>query len=329
MPGRIYRDTTFRFGYNNKEKDDETYGRGNEYDYGARIYNPRLAKWLSPDPLANNFPSETPYNYTSNNPIIYVDRQGQTKWLFLTIVNEQKNTTTVIKIKVNDELKHVPTYHNSDGLGSGDIDLHDWHDINLSATIVVKKNGKIQVRSKLKETRGEYRYTTNFNLGSGYVNFSMKVSKAVQSVKEDDVPEGTMFVVNHREGDNNEDRLNKGAKHIDGVVNISLLIEALEACDMASSARDIPETKVEALSKMIDYTSNLVKEGVKLGEGIKELDVKKSFVQCQDGCGQYAVKGLPGVINDTSGQGITPQNTTKVSHEQLMTNGTKTDSTTK
>lgn len=44
--------------------DIEAYGSGNEYDYGFRIYNPRLGKFLSIDPLTKSYPMLTHYQYT-------------------------------------------------------------------------------------------------------------------------------------------------------------------------------------------------------------------------------------------------------------------------
>lgn len=46
------------FRFNGKELDPET---GNYY-YGARYYDPKVSVWLSVDPLAASFPSQTPYN---------------------------------------------------------------------------------------------------------------------------------------------------------------------------------------------------------------------------------------------------------------------------
>jgi len=67
----------YRFAFNGKEHDDETYGAGNEYDFGARIYNPRLGVWLALDPLMKNYPSLSAYVYTADNPIMYIDPDGQ------------------------------------------------------------------------------------------------------------------------------------------------------------------------------------------------------------------------------------------------------------
>ncbi|MGI9527814.1 MAG: RHS repeat-associated core domain-containing protein [Weeksellaceae bacterium] len=60
------------FKFNGKELDEET---GNYY-YGARYYNPKTSIWLSVDPLAEQMPSWSSYNYTFSNPIKYTDPTG-------------------------------------------------------------------------------------------------------------------------------------------------------------------------------------------------------------------------------------------------------------
>lgn len=80
MPGRTFtkaaRPQNYRFGFNGKEQDPEVYGQGNIYDYGFRIYNPRIAKFLSVDPLTKEYPMLTPYQFASNTPIQAIDLDG-------------------------------------------------------------------------------------------------------------------------------------------------------------------------------------------------------------------------------------------------------------
>ena len=57
-----------------KEKDSET---GYHY-FGARYYNSDLSLWLSVDPMADKYPSLSPYNYCAWNPMKLVDPDG--KW---------------------------------------------------------------------------------------------------------------------------------------------------------------------------------------------------------------------------------------------------------
>jgi len=52
MPGRTYSAPGggYRYGFNGKEMDNEVKGEGNQQNYGFRIYDPRLGRFLSVDP---------------------------------------------------------------------------------------------------------------------------------------------------------------------------------------------------------------------------------------------------------------------------------------
>jgi RHS repeat-associated protein len=64
--------------YNNKElQDDELAGNSlGWYDYGWRMYDPALARWHVVDLLAENYDSQSPYHFSGNNPIKFVDLNG-------------------------------------------------------------------------------------------------------------------------------------------------------------------------------------------------------------------------------------------------------------
>ena len=72
----LYAFSAYRFHFNGKETDNEVYGEGNVYDYGFRIYNPRLGKFLSVDPLTKNYAMLTPYQFAANTPIRAIDVDG-------------------------------------------------------------------------------------------------------------------------------------------------------------------------------------------------------------------------------------------------------------
>jgi len=67
----------YRFGFNGMEKDNELKGIGNSLDFGARMYDSRLGRWLSLDPLAAKYPSISPYAFVANNPILFIDPDGK------------------------------------------------------------------------------------------------------------------------------------------------------------------------------------------------------------------------------------------------------------
>ncbi|GHT17500.1 hypothetical protein FACS189429_1720 [Bacteroidia bacterium] len=58
--------------FNAKELDEET----GLYYYGARYYDPRTSLWLSADPMQEKYPNFSTYNYCANNPIMFVDKDG-------------------------------------------------------------------------------------------------------------------------------------------------------------------------------------------------------------------------------------------------------------
>lgn len=91
----------YRFSFNGKEDDSETYVERNEYDYGMRIYNPRLGRFLSVDPLSPKYPMLTPYQFASNTPIWAIDLDGLEAYL----ATETKGTGhTFLVVKTSKEL---------------------------------------------------------------------------------------------------------------------------------------------------------------------------------------------------------------------------------
>jgi len=66
-----------RYRFNGKEVDSEGMGGGSStYDYGFRIYNSHLGKFLSTDPLHVSYPWYTPYQFAGNTPIMAIDLDG-------------------------------------------------------------------------------------------------------------------------------------------------------------------------------------------------------------------------------------------------------------
>jgi len=68
--------TSYVFGFNGKENDNEVKGTGNQQDYGMRIYDSRMGRFLSIDPLTAKFAFYTPYQFAGNTPIQAIDLDG-------------------------------------------------------------------------------------------------------------------------------------------------------------------------------------------------------------------------------------------------------------
>jgi RHS repeat-associated protein len=66
----------YRYGFNGMEKDNETKGPGNSLDYGARMFDSRLGRFLSVDAAVAEMPWQAPYQLASNSPIYRLDPDG-------------------------------------------------------------------------------------------------------------------------------------------------------------------------------------------------------------------------------------------------------------
>ena len=70
------------FAYNIKNKSITGYIKVEEKNSEATLSPEIISRWMSPDPLAEEFPSWSPYNFVMNNPIYLIDPDGRkvTKW---------------------------------------------------------------------------------------------------------------------------------------------------------------------------------------------------------------------------------------------------------
>ena len=65
----------FRRAFNGMEADPEVKGKGNSYDFGARMLDARVGRWFSPDKIIK--PDLSLYNAMNNNPILIIDFNGK------------------------------------------------------------------------------------------------------------------------------------------------------------------------------------------------------------------------------------------------------------
>ena len=114
MPGRTYQassSSSYRYSFNGKEDDKDI--NGGAQDYGMRIYDKRLVKFLSTDPLTRNFPFYTPYQFAGNSPIKYIDLDGKEpqdymcNWQYQTLYANGKQRVGDYIIVSDSKLKNI------------------------------------------------------------------------------------------------------------------------------------------------------------------------------------------------------------------------------
>ncbi|PWU02589.1 MAG: hypothetical protein C5B52_05040 [Bacteroidetes bacterium] len=107
MPGRNFTSgNDYRYGFNGKEKDKNASSL-TEYDYGFRIYNPVLGKFLSTDPLAKAYPWYTPYQFAGDKPIMAIDIDGMEEKVMIMVSSSETKPTNCPQtaVSVFDQMK--------------------------------------------------------------------------------------------------------------------------------------------------------------------------------------------------------------------------------
>ncbi len=208
MPGRMYSSAAYRYGYNGKEKDNELKGNGNSLDYDARIYDPRIGKWLSNDPLQQKYPGLSPYNYVANNPVSFIDPDGKE------IVDAQKRRMVYLDSKGDVQYTKYATMDAKtlvNEMGStkiGNEVLRDMITANYPITMKIDKDTRPTYRSSsglFKHTKEEGSYLVggvtqpgitkdgkawakaDITIFEGTIDFLMKNPKSVTGVVKEKV----------------------------------------------------------------------------------------------------------------------------------------------
>ncbi|NHN27985.1 hypothetical protein FIA58_020085 [Flavobacterium jejuense] len=111
LPGRFHVDPSqdYRYGFQGQEMDNELKGRGNSLNYTFRMHDPRVGRFLSRDPLAPQYPWNSPYAFSENRVIDGIDLEG--KEFTITPTEGGFNIDVRFRVVNESELPSMTNYH--------------------------------------------------------------------------------------------------------------------------------------------------------------------------------------------------------------------------
>ncbi len=152
MPGRVLVGATgYRYGYNGKESDGEVKGNGNSLDFGARIYDSRLGRWLSCDALAMKYPNESPYIFSGDSPIWFLDRDGNVKVKCTNFIMADGSVASITTIDADKVIRVTVPYKSAQYTNSVDIAYDEYTTVTIDYTRLNDGKPTITSNTTLKE----------------------------------------------------------------------------------------------------------------------------------------------------------------------------------
>jgi RHS repeat-associated protein len=107
LPGRNYSSSSYNYGFQGQLKDDEINGAtGTSYAFEYRIHDPRVGRFLSIDPLAAEFPHNSPYAFSENRVLDAIELEGLEAVLIIggaDISSTGRQTETIIQLRTDIE----------------------------------------------------------------------------------------------------------------------------------------------------------------------------------------------------------------------------------
>ena len=81
VPNRHGNSSSYRYGFQGQEKDDELKGEGNSLNFTFRMNDPRIGRFFAPDPLTKSYPWNSTYAFSENDVIRAIELEGLEKYV--------------------------------------------------------------------------------------------------------------------------------------------------------------------------------------------------------------------------------------------------------
>ena len=133
-----------RWHFSGKESQSFLYANIPLLDFGARMYNPTIARWTTSDPMSEKYYGISPYVYCLGNPISIIDPNGMDIWT----MDEKGN---VVWTRESDD--HRLYYVNNNGVWSDDyVSVSDRSILDDLTKTEAKVDGGAKVGSHTSKT---------------------------------------------------------------------------------------------------------------------------------------------------------------------------------
>ncbi|MCC7296769.1 MAG: RHS repeat-associated core domain-containing protein [Bacteroidia bacterium] len=256
MQGRAYSSTAYRFGFNGKEKEAD--GTADNYDFGARIYDGRLGRWLAVDPSFRELCNVSVYKFSANSPIIYNDPTGKKEFLRIIFKDADGNITEIQQVEMSDEY-----YENkkcTSSLGGHDEECeYEYYDIYNVVEMTTDENGIISASG--------YTETSSHPVATRHP--ILRWVPIVRTAEDDEYsqPGGMRISTSARDGAIDPTKI-ESLGPADGL-NIDVLVAALK------------KIKPDAVPKVLEKSIEIKEKLLKYKDKIKsDIEIKKETKKC-------------------------------------------------
>jgi RHS repeat-associated protein len=196
------------------EKDDEIKGEGNSYDFGARMLDPRIGRWLKMDPLSIKYPYDSPYMVSGSSPISIIDPDGKRKRKITIETDLNGNVKKISVVHVNYSLKSQIRQTGNDPFSGDAVITYDYYDTVDIEYIVKDKKGKVFSKIVTKDIKSDLRFKDKTFTPKAMLEAADALDDAVMSIPTEEKDDLTGNYKGHFKGgidlilDDNDNILN-------------------------------------------------------------------------------------------------------------------------
>ena len=140
--------------------------------YHARYYDPRTSVFLGVDRFAEKYASLTPYHYAANNPIMFIDINGDS----LDVANNQQSRDDISGMVKNKNQQYISYSGDNLSLNFGNLSQKETDKI-------LKKDKGLALLNDLSTAKENYSYAATHQHGEG-LEYSANANGPYQAVSK-------------------------------------------------------------------------------------------------------------------------------------------------